>query len=107
MPEQKTAARRRALVFAALAHPSRREILLVLNFHAGRMTAGQIAERFACRWPTITRHLGVLEKAGLVRVEKKGRARIYRLNADGLHAALGGWLKWFPAERPKTAGPPS
>jgi DNA-binding transcriptional ArsR family regulator len=97
--EIKGAAKQRALVFAALAHPSRREILLVLNFRAGRMAAGEIAERFACRWPTTTRHLGVLEKAGLVRVEKKGRTRIYHLCSDVLQVALGDWLKWFPVPR--------
>lgn len=39
------------------------------------MTAGEIAERFSCTWPTTSRHLRVLESAGLVRVEKRGRAR--------------------------------
>ena len=53
-------------VFAALAHPSRRQILLVLRFRGGEMLAGEIAERFACAWPTTTRHLRILESAGAV-----------------------------------------
>ena len=59
-------------VFAALAHPQRRQILLVIHFRGGTMTAGQIADRFSCSWPTTTRHLRALESAGLVRVRKSG-----------------------------------
>jgi DNA-binding transcriptional ArsR family regulator len=67
-------------VFGALAHASRRHILLVLHHRGGSMTAGEIADRFACSWPTTTRHLRTLETAGLVRVERKGRERIYRVD---------------------------
>ena len=86
-------------VFAALAHASRRQILLVLLFRGGEMLAGDIADRFACAWPTTTRHLRVLESAGLVHVEKRGRERVYRLDRERLRAVAGGWLEWF--ERPR------
>jgi DNA-binding transcriptional ArsR family regulator len=82
-------------VFAALAHASRRQILLVLQFHGGSMTAGEIAARFECTWPTTTRHLRQLEEAKLVRVEQVGRARVYCLDADYLSKAVGGWMRWF------------
>lgn len=82
-------------VFAALAHASRRQILLVLRFRGGEMTAGDIADRFACAWPTTTRHLRVLEGAGLVGVEKRGRERVYRLNRERLADVTGAWLRWF------------
>src|SRR5262245_47843893 len=82
-------------VFGALAHASRRHILLVLHFRGGEMTAGDIAKRFACTWPTTTRHLRVLEDAGLVRVEKRGRERVYRLDKARLAGVAGGWLAWF------------
>ncbi|MBI1816787.1 MAG: helix-turn-helix transcriptional regulator [Deltaproteobacteria bacterium] len=82
-------------VFAALAHASRRHILLALKFHGGQMTAGEIADRFACSWPTTTRHLRQLEAAGLVVVEKVGRGRVYRLNRKRLQAVVGDWAKWF------------
>lgn len=85
-------------VFAALAHASRRQILLVLRFRGGEMLAGEIAERFACAWPTTTRHLRILESAGLVRVEKRGRARVYRLDGDRLRRVAGDWLRWFAPE---------
>ena len=82
-------------VFNALAHPSRRHILLVLHYRGGSMTAGEIADRFACSWPTTTRHLKTLEAAGLVRVEAKGRERIYRVDSARLTGVVGSWLKPF------------
>jgi DNA-binding transcriptional ArsR family regulator len=82
-------------VFKALAHASRRQILLVLQFRGGEMTAGEIADRFACSWPTTTRHLGVLLEAGLLSVEQRGRERIYRLAKSRLLGVTGAWLGWF------------
>jgi len=83
------------VVFAALAHPSRRQILMVLKMRGGAMTAGQIAERFSCKWPTTTRHLQSLESAGLLTVRKEGRERLYELNRARLSGVIGGWLQWF------------
>jgi DNA-binding transcriptional ArsR family regulator len=82
-------------VFNALAHPSRRHILLVLRFRGGEMTAGEIAKRFACSWPTTTRHLRLLEAAELVRVEKRGRERVYCLETKRLLQVTTGWLEPF------------
>jgi DNA-binding transcriptional ArsR family regulator len=87
-------------VFAALAHEQRRHILLTLQFRGGEMTAGAIADRFHCSWPTTTRHLRVLEEAGLVTVEKRGRERFYKLETDRLLTIAGDWLGWF---KPKDA----
>jgi DNA-binding transcriptional ArsR family regulator len=61
-------------VFACLAHASRRQILLSLRHHGGSMTAGEIAGRFGCSWPTTSRHLKQLEAAGLVAVETRAAA---------------------------------
>ena len=82
-------------VFAALAHASRRQILLTLHFRGGEMTAGEIASRFSCSWPTTSRHLGQLELAGLVRVERRGRERVYALDRERLERVAGGWLENF------------
>jgi DNA-binding transcriptional ArsR family regulator len=82
-------------VFAALAHEQRRHILLTLRFRGGEMTAGDIADRFHCSWPTTSRHLRVLEDAGLVTVEKRGRERVYRLATARLLTVTGEWLRWF------------
>lgn len=82
-------------VFGALAHRQRRQILLVLKFRGGRMAAGDIARRFACSWPTTTRHLRVLLDAGLVRVRRRGRERVYSLESRRLLGVTGGWLRWI------------
>jgi DNA-binding transcriptional ArsR family regulator len=83
------------MVFGALAHEQRRHILLTLKFRGGKMTAGDIADRFHCSWPTTTRHLRVLQDAGLVSVEPRGRERVYRLEAKRLRTVTGEWLAWF------------
>jgi DNA-binding transcriptional ArsR family regulator len=82
-------------VFHALAHAQRRQILLVLRYRGGEMTAGEIAERFSCSWPTTTRHLRLLERAGLVRVKKQGRERVYKLDLPKLRTTVEKWLGWF------------
>lgn len=81
-------------VVAALAHPARRQILLTLHFRGGIATAGELAARFQHAWPTTTRHLRVLESAGLLRHEKRGRTRMYALDRDRL-ALVTEWLGWF------------
>jgi DNA-binding transcriptional ArsR family regulator len=81
-------------VVAALAHPARRQILLTMKLRGGTMTAGEIAGRFRHAWPTTTRHLRVLEDAGLVSHRKRGRTRVYRLRAARL-AVVKEWLDWF------------
>jgi DNA-binding transcriptional ArsR family regulator len=82
-------------VFACLAHPSRRHVLLVLQLHGGTMTAGEIASRFDCTWPTTSRHLKQLEQAGLVAVETRGRERVYEVNGPLLKRVVGDWLGRF------------
>jgi DNA-binding transcriptional ArsR family regulator len=80
-------------VVAALAHPARRQILLTIHFR-GAATAGEIAGRFAHKWPTTTRHLRVLEEAGLLRCEKRGRSRVYTVEKARL-SLVSEWLGWF------------
>ncbi|MER7246964.1 metalloregulator ArsR/SmtB family transcription factor [Kribbella sp. NPDC000426] len=82
-------------VFTALAHHSRRTILLVLHLRGGEMTSGEIAGRFDHSWPTISRHLRILEQAGLVEVVQRGREHVYRLQADPLFAVGESWIDRF------------
>jgi len=103
-------------VFAALDNAARRQILLILHMRGDEMSSGEIAERFACAWPTTSRHLRKLESAGLVTVERSGRGWIYRLDHERL-GVVAEWLGWFahapdsatankrtmPAARPKRA----
>ena len=81
-------------VFGALAHAARRRVLLAVYFNGGAMTAGEIAAMFAHAWQTTTRHLQVLEAAGLLRHERQGRMRIYRIERKRL-ALVSGWLAHF------------
>lgn len=81
-------------VFTALAHPARRRVLLSIYFNGGSMTAGEIAAMFAHAWQTTTRHLQVLEAAGLLSVEKQGRMRVYRLERKRLELVQD-WLAHF------------
>ena len=85
-------------VFGALAHASRRQILLAIWFRGGALSAGDIAARFSHSWPTTSRHLKVLVDAGLLAVERDGRARLYRVATDKL-AAVREWLDWFSPDR--------
>ncbi len=81
-------------VLTALAHPARRQILMTIHFRGGEMSAGEIADRFAHSWPTTTRHLRVLEEAGLVNATQEGRVRIYSADQSRLDAVKE-WLSWF------------
>jgi DNA-binding transcriptional ArsR family regulator len=80
-------------VCAALAHASRRQILMTVHFRDG-MSAGDIAGRFHVAWPTISRHLKVLEDAGLLVAERRGRERLYRVDHTKLEL-MRDWLGWF------------
>jgi DNA-binding transcriptional ArsR family regulator len=83
------------VVFAALAHRSRRTILSVMHARGDQMTSGEIAARFDCSWPTTSQHLRVLENAGLVTSSLRGRERVYRLERDRLDSVAGSWLDRF------------
>lgn len=86
-------------IFEALASRPRREILAYLS--AQELTAGEIASRFAMSAPAISRHLSVLEAAGLVASERRGQYVVYRLVPDSLVNTLTG----FAFEVCPTAGP--
>ncbi len=58
------------------------------------MTAGEIAAIFDHAWQTTTRHLRVLETAGLLSHEKQGRTRIYRIQRKRLELVKD-WLAHF------------
>lgn len=81
-------------VFEALSHEVRRHILVLLSHRGGELPSGYLAQRFSHSWPTTTRHLRVLEAAGLVTVKREGRNSIYRLERDRLRGVVGGWLEF-------------
>jgi len=68
-------------IFSALASTPRRRILAYLS--ATSLTAGEIAERFEMSKPSLSKHLSILENAGLITREKKGQFVHYSLNPEG------------------------
>ena len=86
-------------VFEALASSPRRQILAFLS--AAELTTSELSERFAMSTPAISRHLSILENAGLVTSERRGQYVIYRLNQDSLVNSLTGFaFEICPKGRP-------
>jgi DNA-binding transcriptional ArsR family regulator len=84
------------LIFKALGHRARRKILDMLK--AEPMTTGMLCERLPeldrC---TVMQHLGVLEEAGLVVAERKGRERWNHLDALPIHGIHERWIGPYAA----------
>lgn len=78
--------------FAALADPTRRAILARLS--AGEATVLELAEPFAISQPAISRHLKVLEHAGLISRGRDAQRRPCRIEAKPL-AAASAWLEGY------------
>ena len=81
-----------SLTFAALADPTRREILARLA--EGEATVNQLAQPFDLKLPTISKHLKVLQRAGLVRQGRKAQWRPCRLEPAPLREAVD-WVERF------------
>ncbi|PJK28734.1 ArsR/SmtB family transcription factor [Minwuia thermotolerans] len=82
-------------VFGALADPTRRAILTRLN--RGEATVGELAEPFDMSMPAITKHLNVLQQAGLIHRRRDGRMKRCSLNPEGVEAARA-WLADYLVE---------
>lgn len=76
-------------VFAALASLPRRQVLAFLAQTA--LSTTDLAARFGMSAPAVSRHLAVLQRAGLVAAERQGQRVLYRLNRDALLDALAGF----------------
>ena len=70
----------------ALSDPIRREILNLLK--SGRMSAGDIVDRFDVTGASISRHLSVLKDADLIRDQREGKYIYYELNASVLEEIM-------------------
>src|SRR2546425_5210118 len=74
-----------SVTFAALADPTRRAILARLS--EGEASVTELAKPFALSLPGISKHLKVLQRAGLVRQSRKAQWRPCRLDGAGLKEA--------------------
>ena len=81
-----------SITFAALADPTRRAILERLA--GGDATVGELAEPFAMTLPAISKHLSVLERAGLIVKDRDGQRRSCRITATPLKTATS-WLEEY------------
>ena len=81
------------LSFGALAHPIRRGILARLS--AGEATIAELAKPFKVSAPAISKHMRILEEAGLLSREKKGREHHCRLEQRRMKEAQ----EWIEAHR--------
>jgi DNA-binding transcriptional ArsR family regulator len=77
-------------IFSALAHPARRAMLARLAH--GASSVGELAQPFQLSAPAITKHLHVLEEAGLVRRSVDGRVHTLELDAQPLKNAAN-WIR--------------
>lgn len=75
-----------SLTFAALADPTRRSILTRLS--EGEATVNELAEPFSMSLPAISRHLKVLERAGLIARSREAQWRPSRMEAEPLDEAV-------------------
>ena len=72
-------------VFRALADPTRRKVLEHLA--KGPASVSELAEPFEMKLPSFVQHLAVLEQSRLVKSKKKGRVRVFQINAKRLKLA--------------------
>ena len=78
--------------FTAVAEPKRRQVLDMLS--RGERPVNDLVESLGWPQPQVSKHLGVLKKAGLVSERRAGRQRVYRLNGDQLKP-IHEWVKSF------------
>ena len=81
-----------SIVFGALADPTRRAILASLA--GGERTVAELGEPFPISQPAVSKHLRVLEVAGLITRSRRGTARLSRLRAEPLRDAAE-WLSGY------------
>jgi len=79
----------------ALSDPSRREILELLR--SGRLSAGEIAEKFPVSGAAVSKHLSVLKDADLIRDTREGKFIFYELNTSVLEEVML-WLTGLKGE---------
>ncbi len=85
-------------VFKALADPSRRELLDRLHAKNGQ-TLGELCEGLGMARQSVAQHLGLLEEANLLSVQRQGREKLHFFNPVPIHAIYTRWIRKFETER--------
>jgi DNA-binding transcriptional ArsR family regulator len=81
-------------VFNAIAEPRRRRIIELLAGGGGERNVGQLVRALRIAQPAVSKHLGVLRRVRVVSVSRRGRQRVYRLNARELKP-VHDWVKHY------------
>jgi ArsR family transcriptional regulator, repressor of sdpIR and other operons len=84
------------LLFKALNDPTRREILELLKNKD--LTAGEIAEQFHISWPSVSHHLELLKRAGLVESVKEGQFVYYSISTTVIDEIIK-WMMQFKSKK--------
>ena len=93
-------------IFAALAQPTRLAAFRLIMRHTPTgLPAGDVARQLDVPQNTMSAHLGILARAGLVRSERHSRSIIYRADLDGLRALTLFLVKDCCAGSPKLCAP--
>jgi len=85
-------------VFRALADPSRRQLLDSLNERSGQ-TLRELCAGLAMTRQSVSKHLAVLEEAGLVVTVRRGREKLHHLNAAPVNAIADRWISRYDRDR--------
>lgn len=94
------------LALAALAQPTRLDVFRLLVGHEpDGLAAGEVARRLAVPHNTMSSHLAVLTRAGLIRAERQSRSIIYRANLDRVREVVTFLLKDCCGGRPEVCAP--
>jgi len=81
-------------VFKALADPSRRALLDSLNERNGQ-SLRELSARLSMTRQSVSKHLAVLEAAGLVSTRRRGRHKLHFLDAGPIREITDGWIKQY------------
>jgi len=85
-------------VFKALADPNRRQLLDRLHARNGQ-TLSELCEGLDMARQSVTQHLGLLEDANLISVQRRGREKLHYFNPVPIHEIYVRWIRKFEPRR--------
>lgn len=85
-------------MFKALADPSRRKLLDRLHAKNGQ-TLSELCQGLEMARQSVTQHLGLLEDANLISVQRQGREKLHYFNPVPIHDMYERWIRKFEVER--------
>jgi ArsR family transcriptional regulator len=94
------------LVFSALSQPTRLEVFrLLIESEPAGLAAGEVARKLAVPHNTMSTHLGILTRAGLITAERQSRSIVYRARLDAVRELAGYLVQDCCGGRPEICAP--